>query len=460
MENTSNTSTELNQTVTASDNSPAVNEVPDNTGKTATPVYSQMSLEFVANQVKRAKRKGFLLGLFLTLGIVILCVVGIITFRFIRMINDGSLYANMNSYTEDSLLDKETVKKINSIYGIMENTYIEKPDKEAIREGIYKGMLDSLGDPYSVYYTKEEYEEMMESSSGVFEGIGAYLSQDPDTLKITVVRPIKNSPAEEVGIMAEDEIVEVDGEDITGQDLNVVVSKVRGPEGSKVVIGIRRAGEADIIKFDVKRGKINEESVTSEMLDDNIGYIYISEFADATGSQFRDAYDDLKNEGMESLILDLRYNGGGYVDTSVEVADKLIKDGDIVSIKDRHGSGYTYEDKGDKNYCDIPIVVLVNDNTASASEILTGALKDYGIATIIGTNTFGKGIVQDVLPLGDGSGMKITNSYYYTPKGNNIHKIGITPDYVVEIDADKLKDEGIDTQLEAAKNFLTKGTIE
>ena len=424
------------------------------------PVYSQMSLEYVASQVKAAKRKGRIQGAFITLGIVLLISLTYMVGSIIKMVANGSIYAKAVSIGGSGILDKETVDKVDEIYRIINNTFIDEVDKDVIREGMYRGMLEALDDPYSVYYSKEEYDEMMESSSGVFEGIGAYLSTDPDTNNVYIVRPITGSPAEEAGLLADDVIIEVDGENVEGLDINVVVSKVRGPKGTTVNIGVARTGESDLIYFDVKRDKINEESVTGELLEDNIGHIIITEFADATGKQFVKTYDDLMDQGMEKLIVDLRSNGGGYVDTSVEVADKLVEEGAIVSIKDRRGIGYTYEDAGDDNFITIPCVFLVDGNTASASEILTGAVKDYGIATVIGTQTFGKGIVQDVLPLEDGSGLKITNSKYYTPNGENIHKVGITPDYIVEWDGQRYVDEGIDNQLEAAKSFLKDGKID
>lgn len=420
----------------------------------------QVSLAVFEAQMKKAKKKGAILGFIISL--VVFCVIGVIVLgaKLTKSIIDGTIYAYTMSMGADSLIDKKTAEKINTIYGIIENDFIDEVDKEVIREGLYRGMMDALDDVYSVYYSKEEYDEMMEVSEGSFEGIGAYLSQDPDTMEITVVRPISGSPAEKVGIIAGDKIVRVDGEDVRGQDLNLVVSKVRGERGTVVSIGVERGGKDDLIYFDVTRDKVDEISCEGKMLDNNIGYIVVTEFADATDEQFKEAYDELKDDGMESLIIDLRSNGGGYVDTSVEMADYLIEDGVIVSLKDRHGKGYTYEDKGDEKYMTIPCVLLVDGNTASASEILTGALKDYGIATVIGTQTFGKGIVQDVIPLDDGSGLKITSSKYYTPEGNNIHKVGIEPDYVVEWDGEKYVEDGTDNQLEAAINYLLNGSIE
>ena len=420
------------------------------------PVYSQMSMEYVSNQMKRAQKKGMIQGLLIALGIVLISAILIAGVSIVRMIMNGSLYSKLLGSSVSSVLDRRSINKIDELYNIINSTYIEDVDKEDLQEGLYKGLLESLDDPYSVYYTKEEFNQMMEDTSGTFEGIGAYLTQDPDTQVITVVKPIKNSPAEAAGILADDVLVEVDGEDITGQDLNLVVSKLRGPKGTEVKVGVYREGEKDVVTFDIVRDEITTLSVDYEMFDDDIGYIAISEFADATAEQFNEAYDDLESQGMKSLIIDLRSNGGGYVDVSVEIADKLVKEGVIVSVKDKHGLSYKYEDSGDENYLKIPCVLLVDGNTASASEILTGALRDYDLATIIGTKTFGKGITQNIMPLEDGSGVKITGSTYYTPDGENIHGVGIEPDIEVELDYDKYKEEGIDNQLEAAKEYLKK----
>ncbi len=420
------------------------------------PVYSQMSIDYVAKQMKKARKKGIVQGLLLALIIVVISIAFVSIVSAVITIANGSFYSKVFGGRFSSVLDKKSIDKIDNLYSLIENTYLEDVDKEELREGIYRGLLESLDDPYSVYYNKEEFAEMMEGTSGTFEGIGAYLTQDPENKDIIVVKPIKDSPAEKAGMKAEDLVVEVDGEDVTGQDLNIVVSKLRGPKGTKVKVGVKRASEDDIIYFDLVRAEVNALSVDYKMLDGKIGYIEISEFADDTANQFREAYDDLEGQGMEKLIIDLRSNGGGYVDIAVEIADRLVKDGVIVSVKEKHGLSYKYEDKGDDKFMKVPCVLLVDGNTASASEILTGALKDHGLVTIIGTQTFGKGITQIITPLDDGSGVKITNSTYYTPNGENIHGVGITPDIEVEWDSEQYKKDGTDNQLEAAIEYLNK----
>ena len=325
------------------------NNTTESTVQPEEPVYSQVSIEYVNKQVKKARKKGFVQGFFLTLGLLLLAL-GIKTgISVIGMIADGSWYAKIKGTSSDSILDRETIDKLNNLYGLIESTYIEDVDKKTLQEGLYRGLLESLHDPYSVYYNQEEYAEMMEGTSGTFEGIGAYLTQDPETNDIKVVKPIKDSPAEKAGMLADDVIVEVDGENVIGQDLNLVVSKLRGPKGTEVKVGVTRENEKDIIYFDIRRDEINSISVEHEMLEDKIGYIQIMDFADDTANQFNEAMDDLEDQGMEKLIIDLRSNGGGFVDISVDVADRLIKDGVIVSVKEKTGMEYKYEDKGDDN---------------------------------------------------------------------------------------------------------------
>ena len=424
------------------------------------PQYSQMSLDYVSGQIKKAHKRGMLQGLLIA--VLILAVSGAIIFavKVVSMISRGTLYAQTVGNLKGSIINGDTVEKADVIYNLIENTYLEDVDKETLREGVYKGLLESLGDPYSVYYDKEEFEAMMEDGSGTFEGIGAYLQQDPETLVVRVVRPIKNSPAQEAGLLSEDLIVTVDGEDISGQDLDLVVSKIRGPAGSSVEIGVVREGESDILTFDITRAEVESVSVEYEVMEDNIGYIQVTEFAEVTDEQFKDAVADLQSQGIESLIIDLRSNGGGYVDVAVNMADMFVKEGVIVSVKDKRGSSYAYEDSGDDNYITLPIVLLVDGNTASASEIFTGCLMDYELATVIGTQTFGKGITQDIIPLKDGTGVKITSSKYYSPNGVNIHGVGIEPDIEVKWDYERYKEDGSDNQIEAAINYIKYGNVE
>lgn len=419
-----------------------------------TPAFSQVTLEYMLKNAKAAKRKGIVIGFVISMAVTFFVVFIYLGVNAYTRIKHGSVVTGLFGNVSSSVVDKETLEKINTIYGKMKTQYLDEVDVEKVREGLYTGMVDALDDKYSEYFTKEEYAIMMEDVSGTFDGIGAYFQQDPDTKIMTVARPIKNSPAEKAGIKTDDILYMVDGEDVTGQELELVVSKIKGPAGTTVHLSFYREGQMDPIEFDVVRAEIDAESVESEMLDDNIGHITILEFADATADQFKDHLQDLQNQGMESLILDLRGNPGGYVDASVDVADAILEGPKVVvSVKNKAGREYAYEDE-DNQSLDIPMVVLVDSGSASAAEILTGALKDYDVATVMGTTTFGKGIIQNVIPLGDGSGLKITTAKYYSPNGENIHEIGIEPDIEVKWDYEAYKKDGTDNQLNAAIDYL------
>lgn len=423
--------------------------------------------EMLAEAVKIAKKKGMRKGSIITaitlVVVFVVAFVGTLAFR----IAFGRVPVSALSTFSSGVINKDVYKKAEGINAMIENTFIYDIDKEAMRDGLYKGMVDSLGDPYSTYYSVEEFKEMMESSNESFEGIGCYLSQDPDTMEITVTRPMKGSPSEAVGLKPGDVFVTVDGEDIKNQDINLVVSKIRGPKGTSVVIGVKRPGESDIIEFTIVRDVVYEISVDGDMLsnlvedydedsESGIGYLYITDFAEDTANQFRNVLNELKDKGATSLILDLRDNGGGYVDVCVDIADMILPECNVVSTKDKHGIKSSY-DSSDEEFIRMPMVVLVNENSASAAEILTGALKDNDYATIVGTKTFGKGIVQSVMELEDGSGIKITGWEYYTPSGECIHGKGIEPDVEVELDYDKYLESGYDTQVQKAREILTKG---
>ena len=324
---------------------------------------------------------------------------------------------------------------------------------------LYKGMIAGLDDAYAAYYTKEEYQSMMDSTNGSYYGIGVEMSQNMTTGIITITRVFEGSPAEEAGLLPGDVIYKVQDTEVTGEDLTKVVSMVKGAEGTTVPISVAREGESDYLTFDVERRTIEISTVEHRMLDGNIGYISIASFDDVTVNQFLTALEDLENQGETALIIDLRNNGGGLVSSAGSILDRLLPEGLIVYTEDKYGN--REELKSDaENYFDKPLAVLVNGNSASASEIFAGAIKDYGIGTLVGTQTFGKGIVQKVYPLSDGTAVKLTVSKYYTPKGNNIHGIGIAPDVEVELDADVANaitiPEEKDNQLQKAVEILTE----
>lgn len=350
-------------------------------------------------------------------------------------------------------------EKLDTLLDYIDYYYYEEADKEAIYDTMLHATIDALGDPYSTYYNPDEYADLWESSTGIYSGIGATISQDRQTLIMTVVTPFANAPAYEAGMRPGDILVGVDGEDVQGQDLTDVVSRIKGPEGTTVVVTVLR-GEK-LIDLTITRRSIETEYVSHKMLDNGIGYILMSEFESLTGEQFCAAVDDLAAQGMKGLIIDLRGNPGGLLNIVCDCVDRILpKDSLIVYTIDKYDKKDCDYAKTDE-YLDLPMVVLVNGYSASASEIFAGAMKDYGKATIVGTTTFGKGIVQTIVPImSDFSGVKLTTSHYYTPSGVCIHGIGIEPDVTVELE-EGLESELIemrdhDNQIDAAVEVLMK----
>lgn len=360
----------------------------------------------------------------------------------------------------------EVEKKTDEIERIIDNYFYFDQDDAKREESYYDGLMDGLEDPYSVYYTKEEYAQLMEDDEGVYAGVGAVVSRNLDTQMVYVVRPVIGSPAEKAGLLPEDVIVAVDDVDVTADmELEEVVDMIRGEVGTTVTLTIYREGESDYLYIDLTREMVENVTVTSEMLENNIGYIKVDEFIENTPDQFHQQLDALVAGGAQSLIIDMRDNPGGLVTAVTDMCDYIIQDdaggdGLILATKDKNGNSMEEWHCKDGHSVDLPMVVLVNGNSASAAEIFTGCMKDYGLATIVGTNTYGKGIVQSVIPLSDGSAIKITIAKYFTPGGNDIHLVGIAPD--VEIDLpDELKTKVTipheeDTQLQKAIEVLTK----
>lgn len=351
-----------------------------------------------------------------------------------------------------SLQNMEEEQQINAkmeeLNRYIDQYYLFDYEEENIENGIYKGLMAGLGDIYTGYYTPEEYASFMESSNGSYSGIGAVLSQDYTTGIIQVVRAFAGSPAEEAGMQTDDILYKVEGEEVTGKDLSLVVTDLKGEEGTEVHISIMRDGNS--IDLTLVRRSIEVPTIEYELLEDRIGYIAITEFDDVTDDQFLAAMDDLESQGMEKLIIDLRNNGGGLVDVTCTILDRLLPEGLIVYTEDKNGE--RQEEFSDANCFEGEMAVLVNGNSASASEIFAGAIKDYGVGTLIGTQTFGKGIVQSLFPLSDGSAIKITVSRYYTPAGNNIHEVGITPDIILEFDENAEEDNQLQKAIEVLNN--------
>lgn len=333
----------------------------------------------------------------------------------------------------EMLEDKDVQAKVDEINRYIENYYYFDIDPDFQEESFYDGIMNGLNDPYSVYYTKEEYQDLLEDNSGEYFGVGAVVTQDT-TMKVTVVRPIKGSPAEAAGVKADDIIVEVDGTEITDQELSLVVEMIRGEKGTTAHIKVYRPSEDKYIEFEIKRAEVENVSVDYRMLDNNVGYISVTQFYENTPKEYKEAVEDLEKQGAKGLIVDLRDNPGGLLNAVVDMCAYTLNGGNIVTTKDRDGKVTSSFDDKDDHSIDVPMVVLVNGNSASASEIFAGAMKDTGTAKLVGTTTFGKGIVQSILPLSDGTAIKITVSKYFTPGGNDIHKIGIEPDYEVELE--------------------------
>lgn len=359
--------------------------------------------------------------------------------------------------TADSVVNEDTEEKLAAIEDVIEEYYYrdEDIDVEAMNEGMYAGMVNSLGDPYSVYYTEEEWNDLMQETEGIYYGIGAYLMIDPNTGLGKISGVIENTPAQEAGLRADDLLYLVDGESTMGMELSEIVAMVKGEEGTTVHLTIYREGESDYLEIDVERRKIEAPTVNYEMLEDHIGYIQITEFDEVTTDQFTEALAVIKGSGAKGLILDLRGNPGGSLNAVVDIAREILPKGLIVYTEDKYGQRDEYSCDG-KSELDMPLVVLVNGNSASASEILAGAIKDYRKGVLVGTTTFGKGIVQRVLPLTDGTALKLTISTYYTPNGNNIHGVGIEPDVICEFDGDAYYEDGEDNQLERALEEIKK----
>lgn len=324
-------------------------------------------------------------------------------------------------------------EKLDNLLTLLDYYYIDELDAEKIVEGIYAGAVNSLGDVYTNYYTAEEYRAFNESSSGIYAGLGSTVTQDAKG-NITFVKPFEGSPAHKAGILPGDILVEIEGESTAGMDLTEAVSKIKGEAGTKVRIKVYRVGEPDYLEMTVERAFIEVPTVEYQMLENRIGYVAVTEFDEVTEKQFITAVDDLEKQGMTALIVDLRDNPGGLLSTVCGMLSRIVPKGEmLVYMEDKYGKREEHKSDSDKTL-EIPIRVLVNGNSASASEVFAGALQDYGLAELVGTQSFGKGIVQSMLPLKDGSAMKVTVSRYFTPKGVCIHGIGLTPDIEVPLD--------------------------
>ncbi len=363
----------------------------------------------------------------------------------------------LNKSSSEIAAEKKIRFKTDIIRSYIDEYYLDEIDSDVMADCVYKGIVAGLDDKYAEYYTADEYSEIMDKSTGAYYGIGAYVKMVADTGEIVIVKPMEGGPAEKAGIKAGDIIYAINDENVAGQDLTTVLSKVKGEVNTTVKLTIVREGEDEYLDIDVERRKIEDMTVDFRMLKQNIGYIKVTGFEEVTGKQFSNAVNTLEKENMKGLIIDLRDNGGGRLDAAVSMLDRLLPKGLLVYTKDKKGVAEEYYAEDDKQV-NVPMAVLVNGNSASASEVFSGALQDEGAAKLVGTTTFGKGIVQTIFGLKDGTALKMTTSKYYTPKGRNIHGTGLTPDVEVELNKENMSEDNtefvVDNQMQAAIDIL------
>lgn len=423
-------------------------------------------MTYLENEKKNKNRfwKGVLVGALVTAfaGLVIVGIAAGISIIG-HTVMDGQSMAGIiessGSPEEEALNLQRIGNKLDLLEQVVDNYFLfeEDVDTEQMEAGIYKGMLAGLEDPYTTYYTAEEYRAMTEETEGVYCGIGVQVSQNLETGIITILRVFPGSPAEEAGLKKGDILYKVGALDVYDQELDTLVSQyIRGEEGTFVDLTVLRDGEE--ISATVERRMVESVTVEAQLLPDKTGYVMVTQFDLVTADQFISAVDSLEKQGMERLVIDLRDNPGGVVDACVKMAAYLLPEdqyeGTILSTADKNGKGDRYYCQGGKllfegsgsnpeypmddgHELDMPIAVLINGMSASASEVFAGALRDYGMATLVGTTSFGKGIVQVLLPLDDGSAVKVTIAHYYTPAGHDIHKKGLEPDVEIELELDE-----------------------
>lgn len=384
-------------------------------------------------------------------------VVGIISAVWIHQnsvsLLDGKAAMTSGTSKEDSVIDDQVVQKLQLLEDSIDRYYLEGVSENDIQESLYHGFVNGLGDPYSTYYSEQELEAVMESTEGIYYGIGAYIGFDQNSGYCKITKVMEGSPALEAGLRAEDLIVAVNDEDMRNVTTSDIVTYIKGPEHTTVDMTIYRDGELDYLNFTVERRKIETPTVVYNMDEEKIATIQITEFDEVTLSQFEENLENAKKDGMKGLVLDLRDNPGGSLQTVVAIANHILPKGLVVYTEDRDGNRKEYTCDG-KDELNVPLVVLVNGNSASASEILAGSIKDYKKGTILGTTTFGKGIVQKIFGISDGSAVKLTISHYYTPSGADIHGVGIAPDEELELDVEAYVENGTDNQMNRAKEIL------
>ena len=404
------------------------------------------------NRERNQKRKGRMNGVIgFILGIMTSFVLVYVGFAF--AFNNGnvlSLFLKRNNKLDYKKIEEKT----SVLQNIIDRYFLCDEDMTKVEDGIYAGMMNGLGDPYTVYYTKEEYKALNEDTEGKYSGIGAVVSQNPNTKIITIVKIFDNSPANDAGLQVGDIIDKIDGEEVAGTDMDILVkTKIRGEEGTSFKMTVLRGDDRKEVELDLIRRSIEVETVAGKMLDNNIGYIAVSQFDAVTSEQFKSNIESLQSQGMTKLIVDLRGNPGGLLDQVVDMLDYILPDGLVLYTEDKYGKREEYYSDG-SHELKIPMVVLVNENSASASEVFTATFREFEWGTVVGKTTFGKGIVQNVLPLGDGTAVKITTQHYYPPSGYDLHKVGIKPDLEVDLNEGAKIGTDSDNQLSAAIDIL------
>ena len=406
---------------------------------------------------------GMLVGILSTLLIVMVVGVGA-RIAFIRentatveRSEEQKQKQNDTDSSKKAITQKDVTEKAADLADLIDQYYYEEIDQDALVEGMYAGMVEGLGDPYSAYFSAEEFASFNDSTTGVYYGIGTVLTQNVDTKTVMILHVYPGTPAEEAGLKDGDVIVKVGDIEADSVELSELTTHIKGEEGTTVHLEIMRAGEQENLGFDVQRRQIEVPTVQAQMLEGNVGWIQITEFSVSTAEQFDKAVKELESQGMVSMIVDLRDNPGGVLQAVCDMLDQILPEGLVVYTEDKYGNRSDY--KSDAECMNIPMAVLINENSASASEIFAGAIKDYDYGTLIGTTTFGKGIVQSIIPLDDGSALKVTMAKYFTPKGNYIHGVGISPDIELEYeyqgqDGEKEYDPMHDNQILKALEVL------
>jgi carboxyl-terminal processing protease len=416
-------------------------------------------------QYKRQNLYKIIMTILLTATIVFIITCAVL-YKYVIVDNNNTIVVQSPISSADKIIitsnstDTSLSNAIDAIQNIVEKYYLyaDESDEDELIEGAISGYIEALGDDYSEYIPKDEMEAYTSQIMGNYVGIGIYMVKNTEKNLIQVLTPIKNSPAEEAGILPGDFIISADGVKYTGDEMTAASNNIKGEAGTKVKLEILRGEET--LEFEIERKEIALNPVVSEKLDGNIGYIEVSSFDEGTAEDFKNNFETLKSQGITSLIIDLRNNGGGLVTESLQMIDYIVDKGSTTLITvDKNGNEQVSKASEDP-IINMPIVVLVNENTASASEIFTAALQDLNKATIVGTTTYGKGIIQQIMSLSDGSGLKLTVEEYYSPNRNKIHKIGITPDEIVELPDEVenvlLVESDQDTQLDKAIELLKK----